>query len=54
MISTIIALLVETGLLTPEEGQEMATRIRQGTLPQDYTSAHRQVETWLKEIRNKK
>lgn len=51
MINTIIALLVEVKLLTPEEGEEMATRVRQGTLPQDYASSHKQVQTWLKEIR---
>lgn len=54
MINTIIALLVEVKLLTDEEGEEMATKIRQGTLPQDYTSSHRQVQKWLDEIRNKK
>ena len=51
MINTVVALFVELGLLKPEEGELLAQKIRQGTLPADYSSSHRQVKEWLKEAR---
>lgn len=54
MINTIIALLVEFGLVPPEDAEELAKKIRQGTLPYDYETCAKQVRTWLKEIKDKK
>lgn len=51
MINTIIALLVELDLLTEAEGEELALKVRQGTLPQDFPSSRRQVKQWLKEVK---
>lgn len=54
MINTIIALLVEAKLLKADEAEELAVKIRQGTLPQDYASSYKQVHKWLEEIRTHK
>lgn len=51
MINTIIALLVEVGLLKPEEGELLVDKVRKGTLPADYASSHKQVVQWLKDVR---
>lgn len=50
MINTIIALLVEKGFFTEAEGESLANKIREGTLPADYRSAARQVKAWLAEV----
>ena len=54
MINTIVALLVEFELLTSEEGEALAKKIRQGTLPSDYASSARQVKQWIKEVKEGK
>lgn len=54
MINTIVALLVEFELLTSEEGEALATKIRQATLPADYGSSLRQVKEFMKEVRKGK
>ena len=50
MINTIIALLVEKGFFTEVEGEALAKKVREGTLPADYPSAARQVKAWLEEV----
>lgn len=51
MINTIVALLVEMDLLTEAEGEALAQKMRQGTLPADYPSSLRQVKMWLKDVK---
>jgi hypothetical protein len=50
MINTIIAILVEKGFFTEAEGEALADKVRNGTLPADYKSAARQVKAWLEEV----
>ena len=54
MINTFVALLVEFDLLTDEEGDALAQKIREGTLWANYPTARRQVKTWLKEVKEGK
>lgn len=54
MINTVIALLVELELIKQDEGELLAKKIRQGTLPGDFPSALRQVKVWLKEAKEGK
>lgn len=54
MINTIIALLVELELMKPEEGELLAQKIREATLPADYPSAARQLKEFLEDARNGK
>lgn len=51
MINTIIALLAVQGIITEEEGEALAEKIRLATLPGDFKSALRQVKTFLDEVR---
>lgn len=54
MINTFVALLVEFDLLTAEEGESLAEKIRNATLPQDYASAQRQVREFIKDVKEGK
>lgn len=49
MINVIVALFVEKGLLTEVEGEALAKKWKDGTLPSDYASAAKQVKVWLEE-----
>lgn len=53
MINTLIALIMELfpEELTQDQGEALAKKIVQGTLPADFTSSRRQVKQWLKEVR---
>lgn len=50
MINTFIALLVLKGELTEAEGESLAEKIRNATLPADYRSAMKQVQKFLDQI----
>jgi transcriptional regulator CtsR len=50
MINTVIALLVEKNLMTKEEGESLAKKLRDATLPSDFNLAHAQVKKFLKSI----
>lgn len=54
MINTMIAVLVALDLLTEEEGELLAVKIRQGTLPQDFSSSLRQARVWVEEAKKSK
>lgn len=50
MINTFIAILVHKEVLTKEEGEALANKIRNATLPGDFGSAVSQVEKFFKTI----
>lgn len=50
MINAFIAILVEKGLFTEAEGENLAQKIREATLPGDFKTSLRQVKGWLELI----
>lgn len=50
MINTFVALLIEKGILGKEEGEAFAEKMRNATLPADFSSAHSQVKEFLAAI----
>jgi hypothetical protein len=51
MINTVVSLFIELGLLNEEEGEALAKKIRQGTLPADFSSSRRQIKEWMKDVK---
>ena len=50
MINTFISILVEKKVLTVEEGEAIAKKIANATLPSDFKTAHAQVKRFLTEL----
>lgn len=51
MINTFVALLVVQGVVEERDGEALAEKLRNATLPGDYGSALRQVKQFLEEIK---
>jgi hypothetical protein len=50
MINIFIALFVEKGLLSPDEGEALADKIRLSTLPSDYRTATKLLKKLLNDV----
>lgn len=50
MINTFIALLIEKGIVSEEEGKAFAEKMKNSMLPADFNSAHAQVKKFLAAI----
>jgi hypothetical protein len=50
VINVFIALFVEKGLLSPNEGEALSEKIRFATLPGDYRSAAKLLQKLLAEV----
>jgi hypothetical protein len=50
MINSFIAILIEKKVLTQAEGEAIAKKLQNATLPYDFPSSHAQIKKFFKQI----